>query len=68
MGLPSHGPTYWRARAEQARIFAETMEDPQTRLSMLSAARTYERMADLIQEKPVLRIVRRTSSDDKPNA
>ena len=68
MGLPGHSPTYWRARAEQARIFADTTEDPRARLSMLSAVRTYERLAELAEEKPTLRVVRRAASDDKPRA
>jgi hypothetical protein len=55
MGLSEHSPAYWRARAEEARIVAETTKDAQARLSMLSAVRTYERLADLAEEKHTLR-------------
>jgi hypothetical protein len=37
---------HWRDRAEQARIQAEQMSDPESRRRMLQVAEDYERMAD----------------------
>jgi hypothetical protein len=49
MRSQGHTPEYWRARAEAARVIAEAVEDSQCHLLMLSAARTYERLAELIE-------------------
>jgi hypothetical protein len=43
---------YWRSRAEEARMVAESLEDAQSKLIMLGIARDYERIAELA-EQPV---------------
>ena len=42
-------PSYWRDRAEEARVRAEEMKDRDTRAMMTMIAETYERMATLIE-------------------
>jgi hypothetical protein len=49
-------PAYWRALAEEARVFAEAMTDARWRLYMLSAAQTYERLAEFAEEESQPRI------------
>jgi hypothetical protein len=37
---------YWRERAEEARVRASEMHNPDAELAMLSIASTYDRMAE----------------------
>jgi hypothetical protein len=39
-------PEYWRTRAEEARVVAESMQDPASRQMMLRIVSDYDRMAD----------------------
>ena len=39
-------PEYWHARAEEARVVAETMQDSTSREMMLRIVSDYERMAE----------------------
>ena len=38
-------PEYWRKRAEEARVVAESIRDAKSRETMLGVAEDYERMA-----------------------
>jgi hypothetical protein len=51
---------YWRSRAEEARLLAESLEDAQSKRIMLGIAGEYERMAELAQQ--------RVKSDGLPSA
>ena len=51
-------PAYWRARAEEARQYAETFTDDGARQSMLGVAETYERLAKLAEKAALVRDVR----------
>jgi hypothetical protein len=42
---------YWRSRAEEARVVAESLEDTQTKRIMLGIARDYERIAELVEQR-----------------
>jgi hypothetical protein len=42
---------YWRSRAEEARVVAESMSDEQSRQIMMGIADDYERMARLAEER-----------------
>ena len=45
-------PKYWRNRAEEARVVADSMQDQQSKELMLGIARDFERMAALAEERP----------------
>jgi hypothetical protein len=42
---------YWRSRAEEARLLAESLEDAQSNRIMLGIAGDYERMAELAEQR-----------------
>ena len=44
-------PKYWRNRAEEARVVAESIEDQQSNEVMLGIAEDFERMAALAEER-----------------
>jgi hypothetical protein len=50
VGLADNAP-YWRARAEETRTMAETLEDDACRDIMLGIAKDYERMAQRAEER-----------------
>ncbi len=52
---------YWRARAEETRVLAESMKDEASRRVMLGIAEDFERMADRAEE----RVQRRKQSAGK---
>jgi len=39
-------PKYWRNRAEEARVVAESLQDEQSKQLMLGVANEYERVAE----------------------
>jgi hypothetical protein len=52
--LPSssiNDPEHWRARAKQARILAEAINDPTSKEMMLGIANDYERLAERAEER-----------------
>jgi hypothetical protein len=44
-------PNYWRNRAEEARVVAESIQEQQSKEVMLGVARDFERMAALAEER-----------------
>ena len=50
--------TYWHARAEEARQYAETFTDEGARRSMLGVVETYEKLATLAEKISLVRDVR----------
>lgn len=42
---------YWRSRAEEARVVAESIQEEQSRQIMLGIADDYERMAQLTAQR-----------------
>jgi len=42
---------YWRSRAEEARLLAESLEDAQSKQIMLGIAGDYEHMAELAEQR-----------------
>ena len=44
-------PKYWRGRAEEAHLIAESLEDTQSKQSMLGIAGDYERMAEVAEQR-----------------
>jgi hypothetical protein len=53
-------PTVWRKRAEEVRVQAEEMKDPECREAMFGIARSYDLMARRARE----RLVRNRRSPD----
>jgi DNA-binding ferritin-like protein len=51
-------PQYWRDRAEEARMQADKMKDPETKHIMLRIAEGHERQAQLLEKK---------AADSKPS-
>jgi hypothetical protein len=48
-------PVHWLARAEEARVIAEDMKDPESRRIMLGIADDYEKLALRARERLRLR-------------
>jgi hypothetical protein len=42
---------YWRSRAEEARVLAESLEDTQSKQIMQCIVRDYERMGELAEQQ-----------------
>ena len=42
---------YWRSRADEARVVAESLEDAQLKRIMRGIAGDYERMAELTEQR-----------------
>jgi hypothetical protein len=42
---------YWRSRAEEARVFADSLEDTPSKQIMLGIAGDYERIAELAEQR-----------------
>ena len=45
-------PAHWRRRAKEARRDADKLDDPSDKETLLSIAKNYERVADLIEKNP----------------
>ena len=45
-------PAHWRRRAEEARRDADKLDDPSIKETLLSIAKHYENLADLIEKNP----------------
>jgi hypothetical protein len=54
--MPSdiHEPKHWRDRAEEARVHAEQMTDPEAKRMMLEIANGYERLAERVAERAAI--------------
>jgi hypothetical protein len=44
------GPSHWRERAEEARVKADQLIDPEAKASMLKAVRFYEHLAEVVAQ------------------
>jgi hypothetical protein len=56
MGKLLNDARHWRDRAEEARIRAEQMRDPDARAKMLGIAASYERIAERAEERLLPRV------------
>jgi hypothetical protein len=45
--IPTHAPTHWRARADEARLEASQTTDPEVKTVLLEIALAYERLAQI---------------------
>jgi DNA-binding ferritin-like protein len=48
---PINDPKHWRKRAEEARIHAEQLTDPEARRMMLEIAEDYETLAKRAEQR-----------------
>jgi hypothetical protein len=55
MKAPSaiNDPAYWRQRAEEARRLAGELTEPAAKQAMQEVAASYERLAQLAQDRPL---------------
>ena len=44
-------PKHWRERAEEARVHAEQLTDPESKKTMLTIAEDYEKLAKRAEER-----------------
>jgi hypothetical protein len=44
-------PKHWRARAEEARVVAQSLADAESKRMMLQVADDYERLADRAEKR-----------------
>jgi hypothetical protein len=53
MQTPSfiHDPMHWRRRAEEARVIANQMSEPEARRMMLKTADDYEKLAKRAEQR-----------------
>jgi hypothetical protein len=49
MKTGTNGPAHWRRRAKEARRDADKFDDPSVKETLSSIAKTYEKVADLIE-------------------
>jgi len=47
---PENDPVFWRAKAKEARTLADKLKDAIARQHMLSAALSYDRLAELAEQ------------------
>ena len=52
MPTPYASAEYWFSRAEEARVVAEQMRNPETRLFMLGIAQAYSHLAERLRKPP----------------
>jgi hypothetical protein len=48
---PINDPKHWRERAEEARVHAEQITDPESKQAMLRIAEDYEKLAKRAEER-----------------
>jgi hypothetical protein len=46
-----YDPEHWRSRAEQARVVADSLKDPESKRSMLNIAEEYDLLAKRAEER-----------------
>ena len=46
-------PQYWRLRAQESRMRADHLADPEAREIMIEIAIGYDRLADLAEKRPI---------------
>ena len=49
--LHINDPKHWRERAEEARVHAEQMADPEAKQTMLKIAEDYEKLAERAEQR-----------------
>jgi hypothetical protein len=49
--VPINDPKHWRGRAEEARVHAEEISDPEARKTMLQIAEDYEKLAKRAEQR-----------------
>jgi hypothetical protein len=49
--IPINDPKHWRERAEEARVHAEQIGDPESRSMMLKIAEDYEKLAKRAEQR-----------------
>jgi hypothetical protein len=47
-------PNHWRYRADEARLMADNMADPESKRMMMEVATGYERLAERAKERAAL--------------
>jgi hypothetical protein len=47
----SNDPVHWRQRAQESRVEADTLNDPDAKRTMLEIAEAYERLAVLTEKR-----------------
>jgi len=52
MGDLERSADYWRAKAEEARVVADSLQSETARGHMLSVAKSYDRLAELAEKRP----------------
>ena len=50
---------HWRTKADEARAVADHLRDPNARAHMRSAARSYDRLAELAEKHPLADVIKR---------
>jgi hypothetical protein len=49
--VPINDPKHWRQRAEEARVHAEDIFDPEAKKTMLRIAEDYEKLAERAEQR-----------------
>jgi hypothetical protein len=49
--VPINDPKHWRQRAEEARVHAEDVFDPEAKKTMLRIAEDYEKLAERAEQR-----------------
>ena len=49
-----NNPDYWRGKANDARLTAELISNPEAKAEMLIIGASFERMAVLLEQSPII--------------